>query len=49
MNILKQKLIIPLRMLCNLLLLVAPIIVVQTNCALLWGEPECPDCLKIEK
>lgn len=30
----------------SLLLLAAPLMVSTTSCALLWGEPECPDCLK---
>lgn len=30
----------------SLIIFVAPLMVGTTSCALLWGEPECPDCLK---
>jgi hypothetical protein len=45
MNI-KQKLKMPLQMICSLLIMAAPIILTQSNCYYMWGEPECPDCLK---
>lgn len=32
--------------LCSFLISMASIIVVNSSCAFLWREPECPECLK---
>lgn len=42
----KEKLRTPLRVICSLLLLAAPLIVTTNYCITFWGEPDCPDCLK---
>jgi len=36
----------PLQILCSLLLLIAPLIISDSACLGLWGEPEIPDSLK---
>jgi cyclic lactone autoinducer peptide len=36
----------PFSIVCHLLVLAAPLAVTNTACFYLWGEPECPDCLK---
>jgi cyclic lactone autoinducer peptide len=36
----------PIRILCNMLIALAPVILTETSCVLWWGEPECPDVLK---
>lgn len=36
----------PLHILCSLLVLFAPLAIANTACFTLWGEPECPECLK---
>lgn len=36
----------PLKVLCNFLILFAPLVLVETSSAFFWGEPECPDILK---
>jgi cyclic lactone autoinducer peptide len=41
----KEKLKTPLRIICSVLLLAAPLIVTTNYCFHLWGEPDCPDCL----
>lgn len=41
----KEKLKTPLKVVCSVLLLVAPLIVTNGFCLSFWGEPECPDCL----
>ncbi|WMM24859.1 cyclic lactone autoinducer peptide [Tissierella sp. MB52-C2] len=35
-----------LKVLCSLLILLAPMTIVNTASFFLWGEPECPDSLK---
>lgn len=35
-----------LRNLCSFFVALAPIIIRNDNCILLWGKPECPDILK---
>ncbi len=45
MNI-KKILKMPLKMICSLLIMAAPIIVTQGCGTFIWGEPKCPDCLK---
>ncbi|MCQ4925361.1 cyclic lactone autoinducer peptide [Tissierella carlieri] len=35
-----------LKRLCNFLVLLAPLAMVNIACLLFWGEPECPDALK---
>lgn len=34
-----------LRLLCSILIALAPIMLQKTNCILMWGEPECPEDL----
>lgn len=29
-----------------MLVALAPMIAMKKGCAVLWGEPECPECLK---
>jgi cyclic lactone autoinducer peptide len=36
----------PLQLLCSLLLAVAPLIISDSACLGLWGEPEIPNSLK---
>lgn len=36
----------PFNILCNLLILLAPLAISNTASILFWGEPECPDFLK---
>lgn len=36
----------PIKILGSLLILIAPIIIGTTASVILWGEPECPECLK---
>jgi cyclic lactone autoinducer peptide len=36
----------PLRIICNFLILLAPLVIVETASLFIWGEPECPDSLK---
>lgn len=36
----------PLKVLCNLLIQLAPMTIVNTASVFLWGEPDCPDSLK---
>ncbi len=36
----------PMSILCSFLISMASIIVVHSSCAFLWGEPECPECLR---
>lgn len=33
-------------LICNLLILLAPLAIANTACFYLWGEPECPEALK---
>lgn len=32
----------------SLLIMLAPLAISETACWFLWGEPDCPDCLKQE-
>ena len=36
----------PLHLICNFLVLLAPLVIIETASIFLWGEPECPDSLK---
>ena len=36
----------PLHLICNFLILLAPLVIVETASFYIWGEPECPDSLK---
>lgn len=36
----------PLRFLCNLLIMAAPLLVAETTSAYFWGEPDVPEELK---
>ncbi|MCR2044588.1 AgrD family cyclic lactone autoinducer peptide [Anaerosalibacter massiliensis] len=36
----------PFNILCNLLILLAPLAISNTASILFWGEPECPNSLK---
>lgn len=49
MHLLKKPSIQLLSKTSSLLILAAPIVVEQINCAFLWGEPEVPDCLNPNK
>ncbi|NLL70631.1 MAG: cyclic lactone autoinducer peptide [Epulopiscium sp.] len=46
MKKIKTMLTKPLSILCSLLILFAPLAITKTACFFLWGEPECPECLK---
>lgn len=35
-----------LDLLCSFLIALTPIIIQDTSCIFLWGEPKCPDDLK---
>lgn len=37
-----------INILCSLLVVLTPLVLAETACWLLWGEPDCPDCLKQE-
>lgn len=34
-----------LNFLCSFLIALAPIMLLKTNCILMWGEPKCPNDL----
>jgi len=36
----------PKKLFCSLLLLIAPLLLTNTACFSLWGEPEIPEALK---
>ena len=36
----------PLGLICNFLVLLAPLVIIETASLFYWGEPECPDSLK---
>ncbi len=36
----------PFKLLCQLLIALAPLAASNTACFLLWGEPECPNSIK---
>ncbi|SCG83753.1 hypothetical protein DW1_2188 [Proteiniborus sp. DW1] len=37
-----------IKVFCSFLVMLAPIALSQTACWFLWGEPDCPECLKQE-
>lgn len=39
----------PIRLLGSFLILIAPFIAGSFASVFLWGEPECPECLKQQK
>lgn len=39
----------PSQWLCGALVAAAPIILLDGICFIFWGEPECPECLQVNK